>query len=283
MADLGRFDDTGAPKLGTELAELAGLTTPPKPPTFFPAKHQPNTENPEMLYWFITNGPTFGSDVQTDFNSSEVGDTDGDGLKEFIDAWGKPLRFYRWPTRLLRPGPPAAPVEPGTWAAQGSPYFPLGPTPSGGTQLANNAPATFLISSLPTYSTAPDESLTGPTAPDPTLRPTTALGHDSEDAYGEVFINFHSDPATSSTNDPLDEAKLFEQQYHTLNTWHAPLIVSAGADGVLGLFEPTDRWNFGHLAQPMAQNPDDPTQGYSTALQDNVTNLNGQTSGTGGQ
>jgi hypothetical protein len=26
-----------------------------------------------------------------------VGDTDGDGLPEFIDAWGEPLQFYRWP------------------------------------------------------------------------------------------------------------------------------------------------------------------------------------------
>ena len=24
-------------------------------------------------------------------------DTDGDGLPEFVDAWGEPLRFYRWP------------------------------------------------------------------------------------------------------------------------------------------------------------------------------------------
>jgi hypothetical protein len=26
-----------------------------------------------------------------------VQDTDGDGLPEFVDAWGEPLQFYRWP------------------------------------------------------------------------------------------------------------------------------------------------------------------------------------------
>src|SRR5262249_38680487 len=27
----------------------------------------------------------------------EVQDTDNDGLPEFVDAWGEPLQFYRWP------------------------------------------------------------------------------------------------------------------------------------------------------------------------------------------
>ena len=27
----------------------------------------------------------------------EVQDTDGDGLPEFVDAWGQPLQFFRWP------------------------------------------------------------------------------------------------------------------------------------------------------------------------------------------
>lgn len=224
---------------------------------FNAAAHRPETENPEMLYWIVVNGPTFGSDVQADFNSSEVADTDGDGLMEFIDAWGNPIRYYRWPTRLLRPGPPAEPVksEPGTWAAQGDPYFALGPSSDG--QLANNAPANFLISSLPSYKTSDDTSV-------PTDRPRTPLGHDSEDAYGDVLLQYMQEGGTPQT---------FEQHYHTLNTWHAPLIVSAGADGVLGLFEPTDRSNFGHLAQPM---PNAARDAYSTALQDNITNLNGR-------
>jgi len=30
------------------------------------------------------------------FHGSEVADTDGDGLLEFIDAWGNPIQFLRW-------------------------------------------------------------------------------------------------------------------------------------------------------------------------------------------
>ena len=30
------------------------------------------------------------------FHGSEVADTDGDGLLEFVDAWGKPIHFLRW-------------------------------------------------------------------------------------------------------------------------------------------------------------------------------------------
>ena len=32
-----------------------------------------------------------------DFTDREVADTDGDGLLEFVDSWGRPLQFYRWP------------------------------------------------------------------------------------------------------------------------------------------------------------------------------------------
>ena len=39
-------------------------------------------------------GSVFNPD---DFSDREVKDTDGDGLLEFVDAWGQPLQFYRWP------------------------------------------------------------------------------------------------------------------------------------------------------------------------------------------
>ena len=38
----------------------------------------------------------------------DVADTDGDGMMEFIDAWGEPLQFYRWPIHFrsdLQKGP----------------------------------------------------------------------------------------------------------------------------------------------------------------------------------
>lgn len=54
----------------------------------------------------------------SEFSASEVGDTDGDGRLEFLDAWGNPLLFYRWPTRLLRPAGPTSPVMPALAALQ---------------------------------------------------------------------------------------------------------------------------------------------------------------------
>src|SRR5262249_30854885 len=35
--------------------------------------------------------------TRDDFGPTEVKDTDGDGLMEFVDAWGEPLLFFRWP------------------------------------------------------------------------------------------------------------------------------------------------------------------------------------------
>jgi prepilin-type N-terminal cleavage/methylation domain-containing protein len=63
------------------------------------AAHTHNTARSEMLYAILVEGQgPFGSAfTRDDFSSKEVGDTDGDGLPEFIDAWGNPLQFYRWP------------------------------------------------------------------------------------------------------------------------------------------------------------------------------------------
>ncbi len=52
-----------------------------------------------MLYALLVEargplGSVFNAD---DFTNKEVQDTDHDGLPEFVDAWGEPLYFYRWP------------------------------------------------------------------------------------------------------------------------------------------------------------------------------------------
>lgn len=63
------------------------------------AKHTHKTARSEMLYAILVEGGgTYGSAFdKDDFTSKEVQDTDGDGLLEFVDAWGEPLQFYRWP------------------------------------------------------------------------------------------------------------------------------------------------------------------------------------------
>lgn len=56
----------------------------------------------------------------------------------------------------------------------------------------------------------------------------------------------------------------FQTYYHDVNTWHAPLVVSAGPDGRLGLYEPNNVTDFGSRAA--IANEDD--------LFDNITNHN---------
>jgi prepilin-type N-terminal cleavage/methylation domain-containing protein len=46
--------------------------------------------------------PRNGAALNVDnLGSATVLDTDGDGISEFIDAWGNPLTFYRFPTKNL--------------------------------------------------------------------------------------------------------------------------------------------------------------------------------------
>ncbi len=61
--------------------------------------HTHKTARSEMLYALLVEGqgPLGSAFNRDDFSDREVQDTDGDGLPEFVDAWGQPLQFYRWP------------------------------------------------------------------------------------------------------------------------------------------------------------------------------------------
>ncbi len=63
------------------------------------SNHTHNTARAEMLYAILVEGrgPLGSVFNKDDFSSSEVADTDDDGLPEFVDAWGNPLQFFRWP------------------------------------------------------------------------------------------------------------------------------------------------------------------------------------------
>lgn len=176
------------------------------------SNHDPVTESAEALYHVLVEREVIGAaGVQpTDFLSHEVGDTDGDGRMEFLDGWGRPLRFYRWPTRLVKPDGASV----------------------------NMAAAALLISG-----TTPD-----------------MLAQDPDDPLGELLGSprYHGNAA------------LFEAELHTPDTFHRPLVVSAGPDGELGLHEPPDRANFGHLARPLDSVLADPG---NSVLNDNITNL----------
>ncbi|MGD9127640.1 MAG: prepilin-type N-terminal cleavage/methylation domain-containing protein [Planctomycetia bacterium] len=59
--------------------------------TTIPAEKCRNT-SAELLYMIIMGMP----DAAEQFASFEIGDTNDNGLKEFVDGWGHPIRFLRW-------------------------------------------------------------------------------------------------------------------------------------------------------------------------------------------
>ena len=54
--------------------------------------------NAELLYLIIEDSQYNGSSAIELFGRSEIGDTDQDGLSEFIDSFGNPIRWIRWPS-----------------------------------------------------------------------------------------------------------------------------------------------------------------------------------------
>lgn len=188
-------------------------------------------ESAEVLYFVINKAAVFGSTPvgAGEFTAAEVMDTDGNGKLEFVDAWKQPLRFYRWPTRLIQPNG----FGTGTGATRGV--------------------VQQLIYSLPAVQTGGNDPLMlDPDDPLDTLNPTLPGN------------------ATWATNHGITAAG-FEGAFHTLSTWHIPLVVSLGPDGVLGLFEPGDTADLGNLAMVNPAN--------AGGISDNITNLNFQAGG----
>ena len=75
------------------------LSTPYAPQfvgTFQPAWN-PLNANAELLYFIVASSSSNGIGGLEQFRDSEIGDTDQDGYPEFVDAWGQPIRWIRWP------------------------------------------------------------------------------------------------------------------------------------------------------------------------------------------
>jgi len=197
---------------------LTGLPASPSIPLATPARPQ---ESAEVLHFILTraNIPGFPPVGEDTFSTSEVSDTDGNGWPEFIDSWGRPLRFYRWPTRLIR----------------GAGYTPGPFTPT--------ATARLLIPSLPTTDAElrrDSDDKYGMLKVDADWRPWRPINNPltasqiadyefGSTAGGTVFGNLGP--------------------FHTLETYSLPLIVSGGPDLDTGLYEPNDPdpAHFGYL------------------------------------
>jgi prepilin-type N-terminal cleavage/methylation domain-containing protein len=56
----------------------------------------PAYESAECLYMTVVNGG-FAPDAVEQFRADEIGNFDNDGVPEFLDGWGRPISFIRWP------------------------------------------------------------------------------------------------------------------------------------------------------------------------------------------
>ncbi|MCH8043223.1 MAG: prepilin-type N-terminal cleavage/methylation domain-containing protein [Planctomycetes bacterium] len=59
-------------------------------------------EGAECLYLIITMS-TSDNAGRDNFSEQEVGDVDEDGMLEFLDGWGHPISFIRWPAGFASP------------------------------------------------------------------------------------------------------------------------------------------------------------------------------------
>jgi len=217
----------------------------------FEAKYLPNApsgitaddlDSAELLYLIITEGTSFGNEAtgSDQFEAHEVRDTDGDSFPELVDSWEQPLRFYRWPTRLIRPGDPAAPdTFPDTDPEKGS--LPLVRTEYWKILGSDNA-------DVGTLSRDQD---------DPTSSIYRLMG---ASASSIQMVEYDSDGTDLCS-------------FHTPDTYTAFLVLSGGPDLSPGLYEPNDAANFGHLAQPKVAIGDFGSN--SDFLSDDITNLQG--------
>jgi prepilin-type N-terminal cleavage/methylation domain-containing protein len=66
----------------------------------------PENEGAECLY-LILGTMRDGDKAALDyFDSTEIGDTDNDGMPEILDGWGNPIKFIRWPAGYVQPALP---------------------------------------------------------------------------------------------------------------------------------------------------------------------------------
>lgn len=265
-----------------------GADTTNVPNQTFPG-HTLETESVELLYFTLIASGSFGaSQVDADrFRNTEILDTDQDGLPEFVDVWGQPLRYYRWPTLLMAPSGPEPVFQP----VLSDPNDPTDVVTTVDTDGDGIPDTTVGQRSVSTQEREVANILLQGLPPAPTLLPNGTLPRDllltdPDDPVGLLY----SEMERLDGNDgrPLFRAEYNSAKYHTPDTYHAPLVMSIGADGVTGLFEPFDTSGSrrGNLAQYNLDLNGNGTPGEAAdfdlmidAISDNITSRNKRAGG----
>jgi prepilin-type N-terminal cleavage/methylation domain-containing protein len=221
------------------------VPTPIVPSSSTPVNHTPVTESAELLYFALTRLEQFGipATATDDFQATEVADTDNDGLPEFVDGWGNPLRFYRWPTRLVKPfgllgldqAYGTAGVDDDGNGSADDPIADIDEIGYPGSDDTYIHPAIRQFAALYIDGLPRQPVLVG-SPPRPIPGDFDQLNEDGDDPFGILL-----DEAKRLTNPNAGLNVLSavnESTFMTFDTYHKPLVVSAGADGVLGLYEP---------------------------------------------
>lgn len=58
-------------------------------------------QSAEMLYLIVQGTLASDDDSRDVFKPDNIGDTDNDGMPEFVDGWGRPIKFIRWPVGMI--------------------------------------------------------------------------------------------------------------------------------------------------------------------------------------
>ena len=207
--------------------------------------HQHNTARSETLYAILVEGvgPLGSVFSPDDFSDREVKDTDGDGLPEFVDAWGQPLQFFRWP--LL--------YNSQTQKGQVIDYWDYTQTPpaSSATELFN-PPYRSVFEAREQDPLDPNQQLmapawwsssAGPPPANPSSPFATLLGGTAGSVGGsggvmafEYFFHRLTEPFQHTGNTSLfwDRGSVFPYRRAFFSK---PLIVSSGPDQQLGIFQ----------------------------------------------
>lgn len=85
----------------------------------------PQNQHAECLYLILASTRIDDGNALDFFAESEIGDVDGDGMKEILDSWGNPVAFLRWAPGHLEASGIAESTQSGDWVTDPDGFDPL--------------------------------------------------------------------------------------------------------------------------------------------------------------